>query len=81
VRLGEAFVQEFVARNPVENLLTPPDLLATALPLDGTTRLGHRRLRLPNGAYYVVMTVERALAGRATPKETWTSPVFRIDRR
>jgi minor extracellular serine protease Vpr len=81
VRLGEAFVQEFVARNPVENLLTPPDLLATALPLDGTTRLGHRRLRLPDGAYYVVMTVERALAGRATPKETWTSPVFRIDRR
>jgi hypothetical protein len=71
-RLGEVFRQDFVPRNPVESILSQPWTLATALPL----RLGRR----PDGEYYVVMTVERALAGRGTPAETWTSPVFRIDR-
>ena len=71
-RLGEVFRQDFVPRNPVESILSQPWTLASALPL----RLGHR----PDGEYYVVMTVERALAARATPAETWTSPVFRIDR-
>jgi minor extracellular serine protease Vpr len=80
VSFGEVLTQDFVARNKVENVLTPPSALATALPLDGTTRLGHRRYRLPDGEYYVVMTVERALAERGTPTETWTSPTFRIDR-
>jgi subtilisin family serine protease len=80
VSFGEVLTQDFVARNKVENILTPPSALATALPLDGTTRLGHRRYRLPDGEYYVVMTVERALAERGTPTETWTSPTFRIDR-
>jgi subtilisin family serine protease len=79
-RLGEALALDFVARNPVENAVLPPALLATALPLDGTTRLGHRSHPIPDGDYYAVMTVERALAGRRTPKETWTSPVFRIQR-
>jgi hypothetical protein len=75
------FAQDYVARNDVETPLASGTGLATALPLDGTTRLGHRRFRLPDGDYYVVMTVEKALAERSTPKETWTSPVFRIDRR
>jgi len=78
--LGEGFVQEFVARNGFEGPLTQPSALVTALPLDGTTRRGHHRYRLPDGEYYAVMTVEKALAERGTPKETWTSPTFRIRR-
>ena len=74
------FEQDFVARNKVENILAQPSALVTALPLDGTTRFGHRRYRLPDGEYYVVMTVEQALAERGTPTETWTSPTFKIDR-
>jgi minor extracellular serine protease Vpr len=81
ISFGEAFVQDFVPRNRVENALATPWALVTALPLDGTTRLGRHRFRLPDGEYYAVMTVERALARRGTPTETWTSPTFRIDRR
>jgi hypothetical protein len=77
---GEVFTQDFVARNRVENVLTQPSDLATVLALDGTSRFGHRRFRLPDGEYYVVMTVEKALAERGTPTETWRSPTFRIDR-
>jgi len=78
---GEVFAQDFVARNRVENVLAQPSDLATVLALDGTSRFGHRRFRLPDGEYYVVMTVEKALAERGTPTETWRSPTFRIDRR
>jgi minor extracellular serine protease Vpr len=79
--LGEVYEQDYVPRNDVESILAAQEwALATAVPLDGTTRLGQRRFRLPDGEYYVVMTVEKALAGRATPTETWTSPTFMIDR-
>jgi minor extracellular serine protease Vpr len=78
--LGEAFAQDYVPRNHVENLLAAPWGLTTTLPFDGTVRAGHRRLVLPDGEYQLVVTVQRALASRATPLETWTSPVFRIDR-
>ena len=64
----------------VESVLTQSTALATAIPLDGTTRRGNRRYRLPDGEYRVVMTVEKALADRRTPVETWTSPSFRIRR-
>jgi hypothetical protein len=80
VSFGEVFAQDFVPRNKVENILAQDWSLVTALPLDGTTRFGHRRYRLPDGEYYVVMTVEKALAERGTPTETWTSPTFKIDR-
>ncbi len=78
--LGEAFRQDYVPRNPVENLLAQPWSLATPLPIDGTVRRGGKRLRLPDGEYELRVTVERALAGPGTPVETWTSPPFRIDR-
>jgi subtilisin family serine protease len=78
--LGEAFRQDYVPRNAVENLLAQPWALATPLPFDGTVRRGGHRLRLPDGEYELRMTVERALAGRGTPAETWTSPPFRIGR-
>jgi len=35
---------------------------------------------VPDGDYFVKVTVERALADRRTPVDTWTSPVFRIQR-
>ena len=41
----------------------------------GTTGSG-----CPTASTTSVMTVEKALAERGTPKETWTSPTFRIDR-
>ena len=71
---------------PTRKHSAPSDVAAlttvtsTTLPLDGTTRRGHHRYRLPDGEYYAVMTVEKALAERGTPKETWTSPTFRIRR-
>jgi subtilisin family serine protease len=81
-RLGTAFEQDFVPRNRVEILAAAqPWVLATVLPIDGTVRTGNRRHELPDGDYYAVVTVERALAERSTPTESWTSPRFRIERR
>jgi hypothetical protein len=65
-----------VARNPVENFLSQPWSLVTALPFDGAVRRGHHRLELADGEYQLVVTVERPSGA----PETWTSPVFRIDR-
>jgi subtilisin family serine protease len=79
-RLGEAFRAEGLARNAFDTPSAPPWTLVTAVPLDGTVRHGHRREAVPDGDYYVKLTVERALAERRTPAETWTSPVFRINR-
>jgi minor extracellular serine protease Vpr len=78
--LGTVFEQDFVPRNSVESPLAQQWTLATAMPLDGTARSRNRRHRLADGDYYVVVTVERALAARSTPTETWTSPTFRIER-
>ena len=78
--LGVALERDYVPRNAVENLLAQPSALVTALPFDGSVRRGNGRARLPDGEYRLVMTVERALATRATPEETWTSPAFRIAR-
>ncbi len=78
--LGTAFSQDYVPRNVVENLLSQPWALPTPLPFDGTVRRGGQRLRLPDGEYELRVTVDRPLAGRDTPAETWTSPPFRIDR-
>jgi subtilisin family serine protease len=78
--LGEALRRDYVPRNIVENLLAQPWGLVTALPFDGTVRRGDRQLRLPDGDYQLVVSVERPLATGDTPVESWTSPVFRIDR-
>jgi minor extracellular serine protease Vpr len=78
--LGEAFSQDYLPRDVVDNLIAPPWSLVTPLPFDGTVRRGGDRLPLPDGEYELRATVERALAGRDTPAETWTSPPFRIDR-
>jgi hypothetical protein len=79
-RIGEAYAADFLPRNAPEIPLLPSWALVTQFPLDGTVRLGGRRVPLPDGDYFVKLTVERALAERRTPIETWTSPTFRIDR-
>jgi subtilisin family serine protease len=79
--LGVALEQQYVPRSQVENLFAPSWGLSTALPFDGTVKLGRKRLRLPNGDYQLQLNAERPLADRWTPPETWTSPVFRIKRR
>jgi subtilisin family serine protease len=68
-RAGVVFRQDYVPRDHVEAPLAWN--LATTLALR----------RLPPGTYHVVLTVERALAARDTPVETWTSPEFTIARR
>jgi subtilisin family serine protease len=68
-RVGTVFRQDYVPRNHVE----------APLAWNLATTLTPRRLR--PGTYTLVLTVERALAGRDTPVETWTSPAFTIARR
>lgn len=70
-RVGTVYRQDYVRRNHVE---APPQLhwnTATELPIR----------RMAPGTYSLVLTVERALAERGTPVETWTSPEFTIARR
>jgi hypothetical protein len=68
-RAGTVLREDYVPRNHAEAPLAWN--LATTLTLR----------RLPPGTYHVVLTVERALAERDTPVETWTSPTFTIARR
>ncbi|MDA0159940.1 Fn3-like domain-containing protein [Solirubrobacter ginsenosidimutans] len=78
--LGVALTQDYVPRDQVENLLSTPGGTTTALPFDGTVRRGRQHVRLPDGDYQLVVSAEGPLAGRTDAPETWTSPVFRIQR-
>jgi hypothetical protein len=53
-----------------------------ALPFDGTTTAGNKTYTVPNGTYVIKLTVVKALGDETNPAhvETWTSPVFNIDR-
>ena len=53
-----------------------------AFPLDGYTFAGKKILMLPDGNYYAKISVLKALGDAANPAhwETWTSPMFVIDR-
>jgi subtilisin family serine protease len=79
-RVGEAFAADLLPRNAFDTPSAAPWRLVTKLPLDGTVRQGRHRVAVPNGDYFARVTVERALAERHTPVESWVSPVFRIDR-
>jgi subtilisin family serine protease len=79
-RVGEAYAADLPPRNAYDTPSATLWDLTTAVPLDGTVRLGHRRVPVPDGDYFVAVTVERALADRRTPVDTWRSPVFRIAR-
>jgi hypothetical protein len=51
-------------------------------PFDGTTFSGNKTWALPDGTYYAKISVLKALGDSANPAhwETWTSPLFTIDR-
>ena len=51
-------------------------------PFDGTTFAGNSTYLLPDGTYYAKISVLKALGDSANPAhwETWTSPLFVIDR-
>jgi hypothetical protein len=53
-----------------------------ALPFDGTTVAGKKTYVVPDGEYYVVLSLLKALGDDENPDhwETWTSPMFVIDR-
>ncbi len=53
-----------------------------ALPFDGVTFAGNRTYQLSDGSYYAVLSVLKANGDSSNPAdwETWTSPLFVIDR-
>jgi hypothetical protein len=53
-----------------------------AFPFDGTTFAGRRAYTVPDGTYYAVISVLKANGDDDNPAhwETWTSPLFVIDR-
>jgi len=77
---SSAFVEEYLPRNATSGGFF-------AFPWDGThlqaNRLGRLKSRdLPDGEYYLVVSVQNALGNPGNPDhwETWTSPMFVIDR-
>jgi minor extracellular serine protease Vpr len=53
-----------------------------ALPFDGTTFAGNKTYTVPDGTYYMVLSILKANGDSSNPAdwETWTSPMFVIDR-
>lgn len=53
-----------------------------AFPWDGYTLRGKNVVEVPNGDYYIVLRVLKALGDKDNPEhwETWTSPTFSIER-
>jgi len=53
-----------------------------AFPFDGTTSAGKKTYTVPDGTYYAVISVLKANGDDDNPAhwETWTSPLFEIDR-
>jgi hypothetical protein len=53
-----------------------------SFPWDGTTMSGNKVRTVPDGDYYVVISILKALGDDNNPDhwETWTSPVFSVDR-
>jgi subtilisin family serine protease len=70
-----AYNETYVGRNSASNTFF-------AFPFDGTTTAGSRIYTLPDGTYYAVVSVLKAngSAGNPADWETWSSPMFTIDR-
>ena len=53
-----------------------------AFPFDGITSAGKKTYEVPDGTYYAVISVLKANGDKDNPAhwETWTSPLFEIDR-
>jgi hypothetical protein len=70
-----AYKEEYLPRNS-----TPTSFFAYAF--DGTTVAGKKTYTVPDGTYYAVISVLKANGDDDNPAhwETWTSPLFEIDR-
>jgi hypothetical protein len=70
-----AYEEEYVGRNSASNTFF-------AIPWDGTTFSGNKTWTLPDGNYYAVVSVLKALGDDSNPAhwEAWASPVITIDR-
>jgi hypothetical protein len=83
-RIGEALRTEYLERNSRRTGTTNDtnsDVYQAFL-IDGTVKKGNGRSIVPDGSYYAVVTVLKALGDAANPahSETWTSKKFTIDR-
>jgi subtilisin family serine protease len=83
-RVGEALRTEYLERNSRRTGTTNDtnsDVYQAFL-IDGTVKKGNGRSIVPDGSYYAVVTVLKALGDAANPahSETWTSKKFTIDR-
>ena len=70
-----AFNDDYVGRNSSSTSFF-------TYPFDGTTSAGNKTYTLPDGTYYAKVSVLKALGDSSNPAhwETWTSPMFVIDR-
>jgi hypothetical protein len=83
-RVGEVLRDEFRERNSRRTGTTNDTNsdVYLAFAIDGTVKKGNGREVAPDGQYYVVFSVEKALGDDANPAhwESWTSATFTIDR-
>src|SRR4030042_1491691 len=70
-----AYNEEYLPRNSAATSFF-------AFPFDGTTFAGKKTYTVPDGTYYAVISVLKANGDASNPAhwETWTSPLFVIDR-
>ncbi len=70
-----AYNEEYLPRNSTTTAFF-------AFPFDGTTIAGNKFYQVPDGTYYAVISVLKANGDSNNPAdwETWTSPLFVIDR-
>jgi subtilisin family serine protease len=70
-----AYNEDYVGRNSASSTFFD-------YPFDGTTFAGNKTYTLPDGTYYAKISVLKALGDESNPAhwETWTSPMFVIDR-
>jgi hypothetical protein len=72
---NRAYSEEYLPRNSAATSFY-------AFPFDGTTFAGKKTYTVPDGTYYAVISVLKANGDPNNPAhwETWTSPLFVIDR-
>jgi minor extracellular serine protease Vpr len=83
-RVGLALTDEYRERNSRRTGTTNDANSDVYMPflLDGTVKHGNGTVTVPNGSYYAVLSVEKALGDDGNPAhwETWTSNPFSIAR-
>jgi hypothetical protein len=83
-RVGEVLRDEYRERNSRRTGTTNDATTDVYLsfPIDGTVKKGNGRVVVPDGSYYAVFSVLKALgdSANAAHTESWTSLAFTIDR-